>query len=125
MFPLNILLISGDTEIEGAVREAARRSGVALTVAHTAYEAVREFTHGFERLSLILLDLDSDIHGVTLFNALEDCRGKAPVVVLTGSEESYMKPLAMAHGAADCVGKPISSACFERFFAFHCALSSN
>ncbi len=125
MFPPTIMLISGDAEIERAVREAARRTGISVTVARTAHEAVKEFTRGFEGLRLILVDLGPGVHGVTLFNALDDCPGGAPIVALTDCEESYMKPLAMGRGAADCLGKPITAARFQRLFEFHCAIPSN
>jgi DNA-binding NtrC family response regulator len=119
------MLLSGDAEIERAVSEAARRTGIAVTVVRTAHEAVKEFTHGFDGLSLILVDLDPDMHGVTLFNALDDCHGKAPVVALTGCEECYMKPLAMGRGAAGCLGKPITAARFKRLFEAYCAIPSS
>jgi len=125
IFSRTIMLISGDAEIERAVSEAARRTGIALTVVRTAHEAVKEFTHGFEGLSLIFVDLDPDTHGVTLLNALEDCHGKAPVVALTGCEESYMKPLAMGRGAADCLGKPITAARFKRLLEACCTIPTN
>jgi|GEM_PF-20310 len=120
MSPPAILLITGDPEIERAVSEAARKTGRALTVARTAHEAVKQFAHGFQDLSLILVDLDPEVHGVTLFNALDDCHGTVPVVVLTGCEESYMKPLAMSRGAAGCVGKPVTAARFKLLFEDFC-----
>jgi DNA-binding NtrC family response regulator len=122
MIPPAILLITGDAEIERAVLEAACRSGRALTVVRTAHEAVRIFSHGFDRFNLILVDLDPDVHGVTLFNALDDCHGKAPVVVLTGCEESYVTPVALARGASGCLGKPVTSARFARLIEEFCPL---
>jgi DNA-binding response OmpR family regulator len=119
------MLISSDSEIERAIHEAAREMDIMVYVSRTAHEAVREFTHGFEKFSLILVDLDPEVHGVTLFNALDDCHGKAPIVALTGCEESYMKPLVMAGGAADCLGKPITAACFQRLFESYCTIRSS
>jgi len=121
----NIFLISGDPEIERAVREAARRTCNGLTVAHTARDAVKEFTHGFDDLSLILMDLDPDAHGVTLLSGIEDCPGNAPVVALTGCQESQMKPLAMGRGAAGCLGKPVTASRFQRLFEAFCASPLN
>ena len=69
---------------------------------------------------MILVDLDPDVHGVTLFSALDECHGKAPVVVLTGCEESYMKPLAIGRGAVACLGKPVTAARFKRLFEEFC-----
>ena len=53
MSPPAILLISGDSEIERAVSEAAREMDHAVKVARTAHEALKQFSHGFEGLSLI------------------------------------------------------------------------
>ncbi len=114
------MLITNDLEVERAVAEAARRTRVAVTVARTAHEALKGFTYGFDGYSLILLDLDPDIHGVTLFNALDECHGNAPVVVLTGCEPIYMKPLVTGRGAADCIGKPVAPGCFTRLLGSHC-----
>jgi len=120
MMPPAILLITGDAETERAVTEAARRTKRPVTVARTAHEAVKILSHGLKDLSLILLDLDQDVHGVTLFSALEDCHGATPVVALTGCEEGYMKPLAMDRGAAGCLGKPVTAARFARLFDTFC-----
>jgi len=120
-----ILLISGDAEIERAACEAARGTGQALVVVRTAHEAVKQFAHGFEGYHLILVDLDPDVHGVTLFNALDDCHGKAPMVALTGCEEIYMKPLALGRGAAACLGKPVMAARFKRLFEEFCSTPVN
>jgi len=120
MNPPAIFLISGDADIERAVTEAAGRTGHALTIARTAHEALRMFSHGFDGVELILVDLDPDVHGVTLFNALDDCHGKAPIVAITGCEETYMKPLAMDRGASGCLGKPVTAARFVRLFENIC-----
>jgi len=116
----SILLISGDPEIEQAVREAARDAGHGLIVARTAQEAVKAFTRGFAGLRLILVDLDAEVHGVTLFNALDDCHDGVPLVALTSAEESYMKPLAIGRGAADCLGKPLTASRFARLVEEYC-----
>jgi DNA-binding response OmpR family regulator len=124
MDPTIILLISRDSEIERAVSEAARKTGHALTVARTAHQAVKEFTYGFERFALIVVDLDQDVHGVTMFSALEDCHGKARIVALTSCKESYMKPLAMERGAAACLGKPVTATQFKRLFEEYCVTAA-
>jgi DNA-binding NtrC family response regulator len=125
MNPPAILLITGDAEIERAVCEAAGKTRHALTVARTAHEAVRMFAHGFDGLDLIFVDLDPDVHGITLFNAIGDCHGKAPIVALTGCEESYMAPIAISHGATDCLGKPVTPARFERLIGKLCSAATN
>jgi FixJ family two-component response regulator len=68
------------------------------------------------------MDLDPDAHGVTLLNGLDDCPGNAPVVALTGCQESQMKPLAMSRGAAGCLGKPVTVSRFQRLFEAFCAI---
>lgn len=120
MIPPVILLITGDAEIERDVVVAADRTGHALNVARTANEAVRMFAQGFDGVELIFVDLDPDVHGVTLFSAIEDCHGAAPIVAVTGCEESYMTPIAAAHGAACCLGKPLSATRFERLIGKLC-----
>lgn len=114
------MLVSGDPEVERAASAAARMTRNPLIVSRTAHEAVNEFSRGFEDVGLLLVDLDGDVHGVTLFNALDDCHGLAPIVVITSYEEAYMKPLALDRGAVDCLGKPVSADCFSHLFeSFH------
>jgi len=123
MPPPSILLISCDAEIERAAAAAARKIGIPLSVIRTAHEAVKQLSLGCDAFGLILVDLDPAMHGVTLFNALDDVHGAAPIIALTDCEETYMTPIAVARGAAACLGKPVTPLCFEKLFAQFCHFS--
>jgi DNA-binding NtrC family response regulator len=114
MPPPAILLITGDPDVERTVVNAAGKTGHALNTARTAYDALRLFSNGFEESCLIFVDLDPQVHGITLFNALDDCHGSVPLVVLTDCEEACMKPPAEQRGAAVCLGKPVTVSQFTR-----------
>jgi len=43
-----------------------------------------------------------------LLEAISGCADRPPILVITALEETYMKPIAMKHGAAACLGKPIT-----------------
>ena len=40
--------------------------------------------------------------------AISGCADKPPIVAITALEETYMIPIAAKHGAAACLGKPIT-----------------
>ena len=60
------------------------------------------------RLDLIIIDVDPGAHGLALLEAISGCAAKPQVVVITALEETYMIPIAAKHGAAACLGKPIT-----------------
>jgi DNA-binding NtrC family response regulator len=124
MSPPSILLISGDGAIQRAAFEAARANGHGLTIACTAHEALKQFIAGFEGFNLIVADLDPDVHGVTLFNAIDESHGTAPIVALTSYEEVYMKPLVLNRGAVECLGKPVAASRFVQLFDQYCSAAS-
>jgi DNA-binding NtrC family response regulator len=121
MSPPTILLISGDGAIQRAAFEAARAIGHGMTIARTAHEALTQFIAGFDGFNLIVADLDPDVHGVTLFNALDECHGAAPVIALTSYEEVYMKPLVLKRGGVECLGKPVAASRFVQLFEQYCS----
>jgi DNA-binding response OmpR family regulator len=103
-----VLLVDADGDSEGIVSEAAARTGRAVLPAKTSRDAFRILGDQMQRLDLVIVDVDPGTHGLALLEAISGCADRPPIVVITALEETYMKPISMKHGAAACLGKPIT-----------------
>ena len=103
-----LLLVDFDGDAEPVVSEAAKRTGGAVLVAKTSRDAFRILGDQMQRLDLVIVDVDPGAHGLALLEAISGCADRPPIVVITALEETYMKPISMKHGAAACLGKPIT-----------------
>lgn len=105
-----VLLVDADGDSEGFVSEAATRTGRGVLVAKTSRDAFKIIKGEMNRLELVIVDVDPGAHGLALLEAISGCAGAPPIIVITALEESYMKPISQEHGAAACLGKPITLA---------------
>ena len=103
-----LLLVDADGDSEMIVSLAAARTGRSVLVARTSPAAFRILKDQMQRLDLIIVDVDPGAHGLALLEAISSCADKPQVLVITSLEETYMIPIAAKHGAAACLGKPIS-----------------
>jgi DNA-binding NtrC family response regulator len=124
MNPRIVLLLNGDPDVERAAEEAVLESRHGLRVARTSRDALGILRDGLDDVDLIIVDLDPSIHGVTLLGAIEGCRDPAPIVALTSLEQEYMRPLAAAKCVAECLGKPVTTAQFEKLIARFCSAAT-
>lgn len=104
-----VLLVDADADSEGCVMEAAARTGRATVLAKTSREAFRILTTQIRHLDLVVVDVDPGAHGMALLEAISGCADRPPIVVITALEETYMEPIARKHGAAHCLGKPLTA----------------
>jgi DNA-binding response OmpR family regulator len=102
------LLVDADGDSEGIVSEAAARTGRDALLAKTSRDAFGILGNQMRRLDVVIIDVDPGAHGLALLEALSSCADRPPIVVITALEETYMTPIAMEHGAATCLGKPIN-----------------
>jgi DNA-binding response OmpR family regulator len=103
-----VLLVDADCDSEAIVSEAATHTGRNVLVAKTSRDAFRILGDQMQRLDLVIVDVDPGAHGLALLEAISGCADRPPIVVITALEETYMKPISMKHGAAACLGKPIT-----------------
>ncbi len=103
-----VLLVDADGDSEGMVSEAAARIGRTVLLTKTSRAAFRILGDQMRRLDLVIVDVDPGAHGLVLLEAISGCADRPPIVVITALEETYMKPISMEHGAAACLGKPIT-----------------
>ena len=105
-----VLLVDADGDSEGFVSEAAARTGRGVLMAKTSRDAFKIIWDEMQRLDLVIVDVDPGAHGLALLEAISGCADTPPIIVITALEESYMKPISQEHGAAACLGKPITIA---------------
>jgi DNA-binding response OmpR family regulator len=103
-----VLLVDADGDSEGIVSEATACSGRKVLLAKTSRDAFKILDGEMRRLDLVIVDVDPGAHGLALLEAISSCAERPPIVVITALEETYMKPISMEHGAAACLGKPIT-----------------
>ena len=120
MKPHVILLLNADPEVEKALNEVASQRGDELVTARTAVESFRILRDGANDVKLVVIDIDPEMHGVTLLNAVAGFRENVPIVVVTSLEENYMKPLAVRRGASECLGKPVEPSRLAEAIRRHC-----
>ena len=78
------------------------------SMAKTSRDAFRILGDQMQRLEVVVVDVDPGAHGLALLEAISSCADRPPIVVITALEETYMEPIALKHGAAACLGKPIT-----------------
>ncbi len=103
----HLLLIDIDRDCEAVVSKAASQLGYDLLITRVSREALGVIRNRVKDLALIVVDLDPGAHGVTLLEAINGYADRPPMIVLTALEEMYMCPIAAAHGATACLGKPV------------------
>jgi DNA-binding NtrC family response regulator len=104
----SILLVDADGDSEGIVSEAAALTGRDVLVTKTSRAAFRILGEQMARLEVVVVDVDPGAHGLALLEAISSCADRPPIVVITALEGTYMEPIARKHGAAACLGKPIT-----------------
>jgi DNA-binding response OmpR family regulator len=103
-----LLLVDADGDSEAIVSKAANRAGLDLLVTKTSRDAFRILRDQMQSLDLVIVDVDPGAHGLALLEAISNCANRPPIIVITALEETYMKLISLKHGAAACLGKPIT-----------------
>lgn len=103
-----VLLIDGDADTAGAVMQAAAETDLDFRFARTSKDAFHLFDGGLDDVAVIVLDVDPGVHGMAVLEALNVWGPAPPVIVISSLEEAHLEPVALAHGAQECFGKPVS-----------------
>jgi len=102
-----VLLIDADADTSGATLEAARIAGLDVRCARTSRELFEMIQAGLDDVAVVVLDVDPGVHGMAVLEALDAWALAPPVIVISSLEESYLRSVSLAHGAKECLGKPI------------------
>ena len=104
----SILLVDADGDCAELVALAAAQTGHESRRVKTSREAFAILGGQVRRFAAVIVDVDPGAHGLALLEAVSSCAERPPMLVLTALEETYMESIAKRHGAATCLGKPIS-----------------
>ena len=105
-----VLLIDADVDTASVVGSAATLINFDVRFARTARSLFQLIQNGLADVAVIVLDVDPGVHGMAALEALDAWGPAPPVIVLSSLEEAHLHPVATAHGAKDCLGKPVSLA---------------
>jgi DNA-binding NtrC family response regulator len=102
-----VLLIDADADTSSSVLEAASLTNLDVRFARTSRDLFQMIQAGLDDVAVVVLDVDPGVHGMAVLEALDAWASAPPVIVTSSLEESYLRPVALAHGATECLGKPI------------------
>lgn len=103
-----ILLVDADADCAGLVLEAGARTAHGVRLSRDSEEAFGFLNREFDCIDSVVIDVDPGTDGLAVLETMSALHERPPVIVLTGLEESHMGPVAARHGAAECLGKPVS-----------------
>ena len=103
-----VLLVDADADTASSVLEAASMTNLDVRFARTSRDLFQLIYDGLEDVAVIVLDVDPGVHGMAVLEALDAWGPAPPVIVISSLEEDGLKPVALAHGAQECFGKPVS-----------------
>jgi DNA-binding NtrC family response regulator len=107
--PGAIAIFTNDRSVLEPAMAAALGSGRGLHLASNAPEAFAKIQRELGGVDMFIVDVDADVHGVTLLNALSFCTDRIPIVVVTSLEQADMEPVVRSKGAVACFGKPVTT----------------
>ena len=105
-----VLLIDADADMASVVGSAAALINFDVRFATTSRDLFRLIQSGLPDVASIVLDVDPGVHGMAALEALDAWGPAPPVIVVSSLEEAHLHSVAIAHGAKDCLGKPVSLA---------------
>ena len=103
-----VLLIDADADTANSVLEAASLTNLDARFARTSRDLFQMIQTRLDDVAVIVLDVDPGAHGMAVLEALDAWGPAPPVIVISSLEESHLRPVALAHGAQECFGKPVS-----------------
>jgi DNA-binding NtrC family response regulator len=109
-----VLLIDADADTASSVLEAVSLTSLNVRFARTSRDFFQLIQAGLDDVAVIVLDVDPGVHGMAVLEALEAWGPAPPVIVISSLEEARLRPVALAHGAKECFGKPVSTERLKR-----------
>jgi len=109
-----VLVLDADADTARAVAIAASNGNYDLRFTRTSREFFQFWNEDLENVAAIVLDVDPGVHGMAILEALDACENIPPVIVVSALEEMLLESVVRRHGAAACLGKPLSVARLAR-----------
>ena len=103
-----VLVLDADADTASAVAIGASIGKYDLRFTRTSREFFHSCNDDFESVGAIVLDVDPGVHGMAILEALDACENVPPIIVVSALEEMLLESVVRQHGAAACLGKPLS-----------------
>jgi FixJ family two-component response regulator len=103
-----VLVLDADADTARAVASVAATRNCDLRFMQTSREFFHFCSEDFENVTAIVLDVDPGMHGMAILEALDACENTPPIIVVSALEEMLLESVVQRHGAAACLGKPLS-----------------
>jgi DNA-binding NtrC family response regulator len=104
-----ISIFTNDRAVLEPAMAAVLECGRGLHLASSAPDAFTKIQRELGGVDMFIVDMDVEVHGVALLNALSFCADRVPVIVITNLEQADMEPVARSKGAVACYGKPVTA----------------
>ena len=108
MLPPVILLLTGDTVFEAAVRSAAALVGCEIVAGTAAGDAASLLASHCHRAATVVVDLDNAHVGPTWLQAIETASQKVSAIAASKFNPQFLAPIARKQGVSQWVRKPIA-----------------
>ena len=103
-----ILLVDADADIVNLGLVAAADQALDVRLARSSRGGFGVLNCSVDDVALIIIDLGSGVHAMELLEALRRETQTPSVIAITSFEGRFMREIALAHGAATCLVKPVS-----------------
>ena len=103
-----ILVVDADTDTASLIGSVAALLNLDVRFACSARHLFQLIKNGLDDVGVIVLDVDPGVHAMAALEALAAWEPAPPVIVISSLEEAHLHPVAIAHGAKECLGKPVS-----------------
>ena len=103
-----ILLVDADADIVNLGLVAAADQALDVRLARSSRGGFGMLNCSVDDVALIIIDLGSGLHAMELLEALRRETQTPSAIAITSFEGRLMREIALAHGAATCLGKPVT-----------------
>lgn len=108
MKPRLVLLLTRDSQFKKLLSDVLL-DGAVIIVKHNVSSALQTVCSRGSELDLAVIDFDDSCHGMTLLNAIRNCRRNLPIVAVTSSDAYHAASVAYANGVEACLTKPFTA----------------
>lgn len=104
-----VLVVGADIRLTAAVLEAAADIELPVQLARTTKDALRILFEHRADLDVVIVDLESTSHGLTVIEALDSSDDQPAAMALVAVKQSNAEPIVQLQRSGRCFVKPVSS----------------
>lgn len=105
-----ILFLTNDAEFEAVGNSAANLIGCKIAIGQHPADAARLLGELLRRVTVVIVDLDSAVHGSAWLSAVKSVADKVPAMAVSRLNPQFLGPVARRHGVRRWLAKPVGAA---------------